>query len=117
MRRLLIANRGEIAVRIARAAMDLGLTAVAVHSQDDANGLHLRIADEAVPLGGRGVRAYLDLENVVAKAADADCESLARLFASTSQSIARLQLGDVDRDTIQRFQETLLRAVLAEPSA
>ena len=45
-------------------------------------------------------------------AADADCESLARLFASTSQSIARLQLGDVDPDTIRRFQETLLRAVL-----
>ena len=50
-------------------------------------------------------------------ASDADCESLARLFASTSQSIARLQLGDVDRDTIERFQETLLRAVLAEPPA
>jgi TetR/AcrR family hemagglutinin/protease transcriptional regulator len=50
-------------------------------------------------------------------APDADCESLARLFTSTSQSIARLQLGDVDRETIDRFQETVLRAVLASPPA
>ncbi len=47
-------------------------------------------------------------------AADADCESLARLFASASQSIARLQLGGVDPDTIHRFQETLLGAMLVD---
>jgi TetR/AcrR family hemagglutinin/protease transcriptional regulator len=50
-------------------------------------------------------------------APDADCESLARLFTSTSQSIARLQLGEVDPDTIRRFQETVLRAVLVAPPA
>jgi TetR/AcrR family hemagglutinin/protease transcriptional regulator len=50
-------------------------------------------------------------------AANADTESLARLFASSSQSIARLQLSDVDPDTIRRFQETLLRAVLLEDAA
>ena len=75
MQRLLIANRGEIAVRIARAAMDLGIATVAIHSEDDANGLHLRIADEAVALGGRGVRAYLDIEDVVARAAQANGSS------------------------------------------
>ncbi|MXW00202.1 MAG: carbamoyl-phosphate synthase large subunit [Holophagales bacterium] len=76
MQRLLIANRGEIAVRIARAAMDLGIATVAIYSEDDANGLHLRIADEAVPLGGCGVRAYLDIEDVVAKAAGANCDAI-----------------------------------------
>ncbi|MXX77027.1 MAG: carbamoyl-phosphate synthase large subunit [Holophagales bacterium] len=76
MQRLLIANRGEIAVRIARAAMDLGIATVAIYSEDDANGLHLRIADEAVALGGRGVRAYLDIEDVVARAADANCDAV-----------------------------------------
>ena len=50
-------------------------------------------------------------------AADADCESLARLFASSSQSIARLQLGEVDAQTIARYQETLLRAILLDEAA
>jgi len=76
MQRLLIANRGEIAVRIARAAMDLGIATVAIYSEDDAGGLHLRIADEAVALGGRGVRAYLDIEDVVAKAVGANCDAI-----------------------------------------
>ncbi|MDH3685030.1 MAG: TetR/AcrR family transcriptional regulator [Myxococcales bacterium] len=49
-----------------------------------------------------------------AVAPDADTESLARLFASSSQSIARLQLGDVDRETIRRFQDTVLRAIVTE---
>ncbi len=47
-------------------------------------------------------------------AADADTESLARLFASSSQSIARLQLSDVDPETISRFQQTVLRAIVTE---
>ncbi len=47
-------------------------------------------------------------------APDADTESLARLFASSSQSIARLQLGEVDADTVARFQETVLRAIVRE---
>ena len=47
-------------------------------------------------------------------AAEADVESLARLFASSSQSIARLQLGDVDDDTVRRFQETVLGAIFHE---
>ncbi|MBW2231860.1 MAG: TetR/AcrR family transcriptional regulator [Deltaproteobacteria bacterium] len=46
--------------------------------------------------------------------ADADVESLARLFASSSQSIARLQLGGVDTRTVQRFQDTVLRAIVSE---
>ena len=50
-------------------------------------------------------------------AQDADCESLARLFASSSQSIARLQLGEVDAETIARYQETLLRAILVDLAA
>jgi len=49
-----------------------------------------------------------------AVAPDADTESLARLFASSSQSIARLQLGDVDRQTVRRFQDTVLRAIVTE---
>lgn len=51
-------------------------------------------------------------EGVVAQ--DADAESLARLFTSSSQSIARLQLGDVDAQTVRRFQQTVLRAILVD---
>ncbi len=47
-------------------------------------------------------------------ASNSDTESLARLFASSSQSIARLQLGGVDAETVERFQETVLRAIINE---
>lgn len=51
--RLLIANRGEIAIRIARAAAELDIRTVAVFSEDDAQSLHLRKADEAHPLNAQ----------------------------------------------------------------
>jgi len=72
--KLLIANRGEIAIRIARAAADMGLPTVAVHSSDDAASLHLRAADEVVALNGQGAAAYLNMQGVIAaaKAAGAD---------------------------------------------
>jgi acetyl/propionyl-CoA carboxylase alpha subunit/acetyl-CoA carboxylase carboxyltransferase component len=67
-KKLLIANRGEIAIRIARAAADLGLPTVAIHSEDDAASLHVRVADEAHQLPGQGAAAYLSIDNVVAAA-------------------------------------------------
>ena len=67
---VLIANRGEIAIRIARAAADLGLRAGAVYSKDDAASLHTRMADEAHPLCGSGAAAYLDIEQIVRTASD-----------------------------------------------
>ncbi|MCH2567133.1 MAG: carbamoyl-phosphate synthase large subunit [Pseudomonadales bacterium] len=73
---LLIANRGEIAIRIARAAADLGLKSVAIYSEDDANSLHTRVADEAIALEGLGARAYLDLAAVVAAAKSAGCDAV-----------------------------------------
>jgi len=73
---LLIANRGEIAIRIARAAADLGLRTVAVHTEDDAASLHTRVADEAVALPGKGARAYLDVDAVIAAARQAGCDAV-----------------------------------------
>src|ERR1700684_1597657 len=58
--RLLIANRGEIALRIIRTATELGLGTVAVYAQDDADGPHVHSADEAIGLPGTGPAAYLD---------------------------------------------------------
>ena len=73
---LLVANRGEIAIRIARAAADLGIRSVAVYSQDDADSLHTRIADEAVALDARGLPAYLDIDAIVAAAVAAGCDAV-----------------------------------------
>ena len=65
---LFIANRGEIAIRIARAAAEAGLRSVAAYSEDDAASLHVTSADAAVALPGRGPKAYLDIAEVVAAA-------------------------------------------------
>ena len=76
MNRLLIANRGEIAIRIARAATDMGLATVAVYSEDDANSLHLRVTDEAQALPGQGAAAYLNMDSVIAAAKASGCDAV-----------------------------------------
>src|SRR2546422_2497890 len=74
--RLLIANRGEIAIRIARTAADLGIETVGVFAEDDATSLHRRHVDTARALRGSGPRAYLDIEQLLAVARDAACDAV-----------------------------------------
>ena len=76
MKKLLIANRGEIAIRIARTAADLGLATVAIHSEDDASSPHVASADEAEAMSGRGVGAYLDIGQIVDIAKRSRCDAL-----------------------------------------
>ena len=76
LKKLLIANRGEVAIRVSRAAADLGIANVAIHAQDDAASLHVQVADEALPLSGRGVPAYLDGAGIVRLAHAAGCDSV-----------------------------------------
>lgn len=76
MKKLLIANRGEIAIRIIHSAAELGLKTAVVYSQDDARSLHTRKADEAHALSGRGVAAYLDQEELVALALRTGCDAV-----------------------------------------
>ena len=67
MKKLLIANRGEIACRIMRAAAALGIRSVAVYSDADADALHTRTADEAVGIGGlTAAESYLDAGRIIA---------------------------------------------------
>ena len=74
--KVLIANRGEIAIRVARAVADLGLRSVAIHSRDDARSLHVRATDEAQELPGHGAAAYLDADAVVAAAKVSGCDAI-----------------------------------------
>jgi acetyl/propionyl-CoA carboxylase alpha subunit len=85
---ILIANRGEIAIRIARAAAGLGLRSVAVYSQDDARALHARAADEARALSGTGARAYLDGAAIIAAARAAGCDAIHPGYGFLSESAA-----------------------------
>ena len=76
LKRLLIANRGEIAIRIARTAAAMGVATVAVHAEDDAASLHTRRADETRALKGRGVAAYMDAAGLIAVAAETGCDAV-----------------------------------------
>ena len=76
MKTLLVANRGEIAIRIMHAAAELGIRTVAVFSEDDVRSLHTQRADEAHPLRGVGAAAYLDTEQMLAVAAQCDCDAI-----------------------------------------
>ena len=73
---VLIANRGEVAIRIARACADLGLRSVAVFAGDDADSLHVRRANAALELPGRGVAAYLDVAAVIGAARASGCDAV-----------------------------------------
>ena len=76
MNKLLIANRGEIAIRIIRAAEELGVRTAAIYSEDDADSSHISRADEAFALGGRGASAYLDIERVLTIAQETGCDAV-----------------------------------------
>jgi acetyl-CoA carboxylase, biotin carboxylase subunit len=76
-RKILIANRGEIAVRIARACREMGIPSVAVYSEADRAALHVRMADEAYPIGPAPSReSYLRIDRIMDVARRAKCDAL-----------------------------------------
>ena len=77
MRRLLIANRGEIAVRIIRACREAGISPVAVYSEADRDALHIALADAAYPIGpAPAVESYLRSENILKAARQAGADAI-----------------------------------------
>lgn len=75
-RKLLIANRGEVAVRIVRACAELGITSAAIYAEPDRHSLHVKKADEAYNIGPDSVAGYLNVHRIVNVAVAAGCDAL-----------------------------------------
>ena len=99
IKKVLIANRGEIALRIIRACKELDVTSVAIFSEVDVDGIWVRKADECYPLMGDPIRAYLDYDKIISLAKKAGCDAVHPGYGFLSES-AEFAQACVDNDII-----------------
>ena len=86
IKRLLIANRGEIALRVIRACKELNITSIAIFSEADIDGIWIRKADEAYPILGNPIEVYLDIKKIISLAKKANCDAIHPGFGFLSES-------------------------------
>ncbi|HEX5623920.1 MAG TPA: acetyl-CoA carboxylase biotin carboxylase subunit [Sulfuricurvum sp.] len=86
IKKILIANRGEIALRIIRACKELEIKSVVVFSEADVNGVWVRKADECYPIMGDPITAYLDYDRIISLAKKADCDAIHPGYGFLSES-------------------------------
>lgn len=84
--KILVANRGEIALRIIRACNELGIASVAMFSEVDTEGIWVRKADEAYPILGNALQAYLDYERIISLALKSECQAIHPGYGFLSES-------------------------------
>mgnify|MGYP001006438915 CR=1 FL=1 len=113
-RRVLIANRGEIAQRVIRACRELGIETVAVYSSADADALYLRQADETICIGPpQSAKSYLDIPGIIAAAEVADADAIHPGYGFLSENA---DFAEVCRDCkIQFIGPEPAKLVLSQP--
>ena len=86
-RSILIANRGEIAVRIIRACRNMGIKSIAVYSKEDKDSLHVQLADRRVCIGeGPAKNSYLNMERIISAAKNTDADAIHPGFGFLSEN-------------------------------
>ncbi len=109
--KILVANRGEIAVRIIRACKDLNIRTVAVYSEVDANSMHVQLADEAICIGkGPSNESYLRIDRLVSAAEIADVDAIHPGYGFLSENA---HFADVCENCNIRFIGPSSRAMMA----
>ncbi|MGL6043641.1 MAG: biotin carboxylase N-terminal domain-containing protein, partial [Sandaracinobacteroides sp.] len=99
-RKILIANRGEIALRILRAAREMGIKTVAVHSTADATAKHVRLADEAICIGPPSASdSYLNIPNIIAAAEIAQADAIHPGYGFLSENARFAEIVEEHRIT------------------
>ena len=122
MKKILIANRGEIAIRIAKSAKDLGLKTVGIFSEDDADSLHISRMDESFQLTEKGVQAYLDIKDIVSIAKENQIDLIHPGYGFLSENpnfakavrLAGTTYVGPDEKTLRLFGDKVLSKKLAE---